>query len=232
MVFTYVCADCYLRPKGQLGFVITQSVFQSKDAGRGFRAFTLSPQRKLRVYHVHDFTAMRPFEGAVNRTATLVLEVSARGTHYPVPYTRWHPKGGTSLDGDAELSTVTKRSARVELRAWPVADPLSPWMLLPKDISKATVEKVTLGKQVYRAWKGADTRGGNGILWLQILSGKHGIVVARNTPEFSKKKPPDVTSSFEQTLIYPLLKGRKTRRWQTSRKYGLLCPREGDRHVR
>src|SRR5438128_3824555 len=103
-------------------------------------------------------------------------------TRYPVPYAYWRPNSGAKFDSGDALSIVTKKSRRLELQAWPVADELSPWMLLPQDISKATVEKVTLGKQVYRAWKGADTRGGNGILWLEILSGKHGGVVARNTP--------------------------------------------------
>jgi len=231
MVFTYACADCYLRPEGKLGFVITQSVFQSKDAGRGFRAFELDAQRKLGIPQVHDFTAMRPFEGAVNRTATFVLQISASGTRYPVPYTDWRPKRGASFDGGDALSAVTRESDRVELCAWPVADPLSPWMLLPKGISKATVEKVTSGKPFYRAWKGADTRGGNGILWLQILSGKPGLVMARNTPEFSRKKPPQMTWPFEPALIYPLLKGRETSRWHTEPRYAMLYPHEGDRAI-
>jgi hypothetical protein len=174
---------------------------------------------------------MKPFEGAVNRTATFTFELSEHGTAYPVPYTSWHPRSGSRFDSGDALSKISNESSRIELCAWPVADPLSPWMLLPQGISKATVEKVTSGKQVYRAWKGADTRGGNGILWLEILSGKKGIVVARNTPEFSKKKPPQMTWSFEPTLIYPLLKGRETSRWQTAPRYALLYPHDGDRAI-
>jgi hypothetical protein len=230
MVFTYACADCYLLPAGRLGFVITQSVFQSKEAGRGFRAFTLGPRRKLRIARVDDFTAMRPFEGAVNRTATFSFDTSPQGTRFPVRYVRWSPRVG-GFDSSEALPAVKRRSERAELSAWPVADELSPWMVLPKSISKATVEKVTSGRQVYRAWKGADTRGGNGVLWLKILSGKQGLVVARNTPEFSKKKPPEVTWSFEPGLIYPLLRGRETRRWQSDPEYALLYPHDGDRAI-
>jgi len=228
MVFTCACADQYLTPSGRLGFVITQSVFQSKEAGRGFRAFKIDTSRRLRIGRVHDFTALKPFEGAVNRTATFTCGISSEPTCYPLAYVSWRLKGGSRVEGSDALPIVVERTYRTEARAWPVADEYSPWMLLPPAVSKVTVEKLTKGRQAYRGWKGADTRGGNGLLWLQLLSGKSGLVVARNTPEFSKKKPPELTWSFEPDLIYPLLKGRETHRWRTDPRYALLYPHRGD----
>lgn len=222
MVFTYACADSYLSKIGKLGFVITQSVFQSKDAGRGFRAFQIEANRKLSIFGVDDFTSLKPFEGAVNRTATFTLDMSQKGTQYPIPYTIWKANPGFSPDVGDSLTLVKSDTNRSEFRAWPLDDLQSPWMLLPSSVSKTTVEKVTRGKQVYRAWKGADTRGGNGILWLQVLAAKAGLIAARNTPEFSKKKPPQVTWSFEPDLIYPLLKGKETRRWNTTPHFALI----------
>jgi SAM-dependent methyltransferase len=231
MVFTYACADCYLSKGGKLGFVITQSVFQSKDAGRGFRAFRISEDRRMRIFSVDDFTAVKPFEGAVNRTATFTFDLCPDGTRYPVRYTSWDPKPGFSADVGESLPVVISHTTRAKLRAWPLTDPQSPWMVLPSQVERSTVEKVTAGKQVYRAWKGADTRGGNGILWLDVLASKGGSVVARNTPEFSRKKPPEVTWSFEPNLIFPLLKGKETQRWHTSPQYALIYPHEGDEAI-
>jgi N-6 DNA Methylase len=102
MVFTYASADCYLKPHGKLGFVITQSVFQSKDAGKCFRAFTLDAHRKFRITRVDDFTAMQPFEGASNRTATFSFDISKEGTSYPLTYTRWKGEKRSRFDvGDS-----------------------------------------------------------------------------------------------------------------------------------
>lgn len=230
MVFTYVSADCYLQPRGRLGFVITQSVFQSKDAGRGFRAFVLGPDRRFRITKVDDFTLMNPFEGAANRTATFSFHLSAQGTQYPIAYIRWRSKKGGFDVGDS-LNTANRRSERTELSAWPVDDLLSPWMLLPKGISKETVARVTAGRQLYRAWKGADTRGGNGIFWLEILAGKNDLITVRNMPEFSRKKPPETKWTLEPDLVYPLLRGRETTRWKSTPQYAILFPHEGDRAI-
>ena len=41
MLMLYVTAECYLGDAGKLGFVITQTLFQTKGAGDGFRRFRI-----------------------------------------------------------------------------------------------------------------------------------------------------------------------------------------------
>lgn len=41
VLLTYIALDNYLKPKGRLGFVITQSVFKTAGGGQGFRQFRL-----------------------------------------------------------------------------------------------------------------------------------------------------------------------------------------------
>ena len=41
MLFTYACLDEYVKDGGRLGFIITQTLFQTKGAGDGFRRFQL-----------------------------------------------------------------------------------------------------------------------------------------------------------------------------------------------
>ena len=43
MLMLYAAADRYLKPHGRLGMVITQTLFQTKGAGDGFRRFRLGP---------------------------------------------------------------------------------------------------------------------------------------------------------------------------------------------
>ena len=55
--------------------VVTQTLFQTKGAGDGFRRFRLGQNGDwLRVLRVDDLAALKPFPGAANRTSTIVLE--------------------------------------------------------------------------------------------------------------------------------------------------------------
>jgi len=68
MLFTYTCADRYLRAKGTLAFVITHEVFKSKGAGEGFRRFQLGDSgAHLRVTRMEDMVNLKPFHAA-NKT--------------------------------------------------------------------------------------------------------------------------------------------------------------------
>ena len=78
MLMLYAAADRYLKPGGRLGMVITQTLFQTKGAGDGFRRFRLGADGlPLRVLRVDDMVALRPFDDAANWTSTIVLEKGA-----------------------------------------------------------------------------------------------------------------------------------------------------------
>ncbi|HBO46343.1 MAG TPA: hypothetical protein DD670_20935 [Planctomycetaceae bacterium] len=89
MLVLYAAADRYLCDGGRLGFVITQTLFQTKGAGDGFRRFRLGEDGPaLRVLRVDDMAQFQPFAGAANWTATIALE-KGRETVYPVRYVKW-----------------------------------------------------------------------------------------------------------------------------------------------
>jgi len=229
MIFTYAAMDNFLREAGKLGFVITQSVFQSKEAGKGFRSFRISWVKRIEVHRVDDFTTIQPFEGATNRTATLIASLSKRAPQYPVPYMVWKKLSRTTPSSDQSLDQVKAVTTCVQRNAYPVAGLEGPWIVLPPQVEKATVDKIQNGNQSYRAWKGYDTRGGNGIFWLEVLKSEGKLIVARNTPEFSKDKSiPEKHWGFESDLVYPLLRGRDTQRWKCSPQFALLFPHKGD----
>jgi hypothetical protein len=94
MLMLYAAADRFLKPHGRLGMVITQTLFQTKGAGDGFRRFRLGADGPpLRVIRVDDMVALRPFGDAANWTSTIVLEKDA-ATEYPVPYFQWRVESG------------------------------------------------------------------------------------------------------------------------------------------
>jgi hypothetical protein len=78
MLFTYAATDSYLNGRDKLGFLITQTAFQTKGAGAGFRRFRIGGSTPLRVLAAEDLVRIKPFEGASNWTGLIVLQT------YPV----------------------------------------------------------------------------------------------------------------------------------------------------
>jgi SAM-dependent methyltransferase len=132
MLMTFVALDNYLKGRGRLGFIITQSVFKTAGAGQGFRRFMLGSKTPAAVVVVDDMADLKPFEGASNRTAIVILE-RGRVTKYPVPYSSWYkPGGGSVIPEDVTLDDVTKEKIATyrQFVAEPVdeADPTSSWI--------------------------------------------------------------------------------------------------------
>ena len=215
MLMTYVAMDKFLQPKGKLGFVITQSLFKTAGAGQGFRRFRIGEKgAPLGVVHVDDMVDLKPFEGASNRTAVMVIE-KGRETRYPVPYTVWKRKKGTRFSYDSTLDDVKSATQLLDQKAEPVdpADPTSPWLTADK-FALAAVKKV-LGKSDYTAHEGVNTGGANGVYWVRILETRaDGLVVVENITERAKRVVPQVTAVLEPDLLYPLLRGRDVARWR------------------
>src|SRR5690606_2531903 len=117
-------------PQGKLGFVITQSVFKTAGAGQGFRRFCIDEETLLCVLHVDDMSQIKPFEGAANRTAVVILQ-KGRETKYPVPYAMWRKiAAGIALADDDTLDEIQTKTSRSDLVAEPVdgKDLASSWL--------------------------------------------------------------------------------------------------------
>ena len=217
MLMAYVAMDRFLKPKGKLGFVITQSLFKTAGAGQGFRRFRLGEHGdSLRVVHVDDMVDLNPFEGASNRTAVMVIQ-KGQETRYPVPYTVWKRKKGARFTYDSTLEEVKAATTTESLHAVPVdpGDPTSPWLTASKP-ALAAVRKV-LGKSDYTAHAGVYTGGANGVYWLRVLDTRpDGLVVVENITEGAKREVPQVTAVIEPDLLYPLLRGRDVGRWHAA----------------
>jgi hypothetical protein len=211
MLMLYRGADRYLKPLGRLGMVVTQTLFQTKGAGDGFRRFRLGTEGEwLRVDRVDDLVALKPFPGAASHTSTIVLTKGAK-TEYPVLYVQWTP----GQDGRIEQRRC---------RASPIdpARPGSPWLVGPADVPGGS--GVSMGPSDYVAHLGANSGGANAIYWLRLLSGPpagpsafrlppSAFVSVQNLVEKAKRNVPAVEQAIEPGLVYPLVRWGDVGRW-------------------
>jgi len=211
----YVASDLYLKNRGKLGFVITQSVFKTSGAGNGFRRFKIKSDTPVQVLAVDDFTSFQPFEGVTNRTATFIWLKGAH-TRYPInTYTVWRRTGSKKPDFWMDWKAAEPLLKRTVVSAEPVVkdDLASAWLTGPKDILIGI--RKALGKTGYQARAGAYSGGLNPVFWLEVLrKNSDGTVEVRMITEGAKTEvPPPYRYTIEPDLLYPLLRGRDVKRW-------------------
>lgn len=224
-LMTYVAADKYLRDKGRLGFIITQTVFKANGA-EGFRRFQLPDNIPLKVITVDDMANLKPFEGANNRTSIFVLE-KGQPSSYPVKYSFWYkPRGGKIIPEDQSLEEIV-RDKIVSYRQY-IAQPVdssnitSPWISGRPNALKA-IQKI-LGESDYQAKAGVGTWL-NGVYWVEIVNRQpDGLVVVSNITEGTRNAVSTIQAHLETDLLYPLLRGRDINRWQAEPTAFIILP--------
>lgn len=224
----YVAMDRYLKRGGRLGFVITQTVFKTEAGTRGFRRFELPERRPIRVAYVDDMSALQPFEGATNRTAVVIAERD-RQTKYPVAYGYWRKKTrGSSLAIDSELTEVSSLTTRSQWVAQPVSatDPLSPW-ITGRQKAVNRIARV-IGPSPYHsdAREGSNTRGANGIYWVQQVGVRNDgcLLVANEVDSGRRREVQSVQVAVEPDHVFPLLRGKDVGRWSANPVLSILLP--------
>ncbi len=235
MLMLYAAADRYLKPGGRLGMVITQTLFQTKGAGDGFRRFRLGPGGPpLSVLRVDDMVALRPFDAA-NWTSTIVLEKGAT-TKYPVPYFKWEPRRNHECGRISDELPVRRQrllwqeniphsSFRIHhFQASPVdpARPSSPWLVVPNGDSWLPRP----GKSDYAAHLGANSGGANGVFWVEVLGKAEGGVQIRNIAARGKHAVNIVEHVIEPDLLFPLARWSDVRRFSATVAGHILLAQE------
>jgi hypothetical protein len=221
MLVVYATADRYLALAGRLGMVITQTVFQSKGAGDGFRRFRLGADGDpLRVVRVDDLVDVSPFGDAANWTSTIVLQKGAT-TVYPVKYVKWSGAG----------QSVGPDYAQSEMLAQPIdpAHPTAPWIVRPRDA--ADLGRL-IGRAEYTAHLGANSGGANAVYWLEVQGRGAGGVRIRNLIGKAKNRVDLIEAEIEPDLLYPLVRWIDVDRWSARPSAYLLlvqdpCTRTG-----
>lgn len=142
-LLVYETLDRRLRDGGVLAFVVPKSLFQSREAGNGFRRFGSNPDATrptpFRVLEIDDFSDAPLFSGVASKFATFCAR-RGESTTYPIPVRRWRatrlsPTSPTPAtvpnSGSLERSTQRRRGRRsdggwrVEIAAVGFATPTS-----------------------------------------------------------------------------------------------------------
>ena len=233
ILMTYVAHNCYLSTGGHLGFLITQSVFKTKGAGEGFRAFQYTDQGTrwfLPPISVHDFSDFQPFDGAANKTAAIVVGKTKDAFKYPVAYTVWMKRPGDNISQDDSLEIVKRKIVKKDLVAYPVSstDNTSPWLTaIPQAFT--AMQKVT-GASAYTANEGVNTGGLNGCFWIRIVKTlRDGNLLIENLHDIGKIKVEQVQTTIEPSLVYPLLRGRDVSRWRAEPSASIILANRTDK---
>ncbi len=216
MLFVYLCLDNYLVESGLLGFVITQTLFKTREAGDGFRNFSF--HRDGKIIHINpvnviDMTELHPFEGATNRTASFLCGTSATATVWPVKYETWSPKAGARISESSDFEDVSRSVTRRRMGAIPMLPGIinSAWLTAPPKAIPGL--KKVMGKSHIKAHAGVCTWM-NGVFWLKSVTPiRPGCVRILNWHDVGKIKVDSVDTVVEADLIYPLLRGRDVHRW-------------------
>jgi hypothetical protein len=207
MLFTYACADNYLKDGGKLGFLITMEVFKSKGAGEGFRGFEIKDKRvPLKMLRLDDMVDLQPFRAA-NKTALFVLKKGAR-TKYPVPVLEWKRKQGIGrIPTNWRLEQVLTNTTRTRLVAIPVNPdkPVSSWQTSQQD-AISTLAKLK-GECHYTPHLGARVEP-YGVFWLKVNEvWPNGQLSVTNLHDRGKRVIKPVTTHIESTLVFPAVAG-------------------------
>jgi SAM-dependent methyltransferase len=232
VLMLYVAADKYLKPKGKLGFVITQTIFKTEGGGAGFRRLKLGADEPLRVIQVDDFSSIQCFEGATNRTAVVIIEKSSTN-RFPVPWNFWRPRQSRT-----RIATEADHDEAMELLTY------SPWDAKPLFDDDVTSSWIT-GKRgainrVQNAVGGSEykARAGccgwlNSVYWLTVTTQRpDGNLLIANFTERAKVEVKNVTATIEPDLTHPLVRGRDISKWQAASKLVVLVPQDPDQPSR
>jgi SAM-dependent methyltransferase len=223
MLFVAHCIDRYLAERGRLGFVITASVFRSELAGRGFRRRHLPSGKTYRFRNVEDLSRLSVFDDASNRAAVLIADLDSRDE--TIPFTVWLPRESASIAVNAELAHVLDRVDLVEARAEPVDpnDPASPLLVMDATSLQASRPLRRPSPYVDLIREGVNTRGANGIFFVDVLATEGEFLRVRNDPARGRNREvPTVEGLVEAAAVRGLVRGEDVSRGAARSKLGVL----------
>jgi hypothetical protein len=223
----YSAAEKWLRSGGKLAMLITRSVFKT-ESSEGFRKFRLPDNGQIcfKVIDVHDFTKIRPFDGAVNKPTLLTLEKGTAPTVYPVPWLEWSKADGAKISNNDTLDSILGKTHTTALVAYPINSVGSPWLTIPRiDIEACrALTKPKSDPKHYYARKGICTDN-NAIYFGSTAGTPGGNVIFKNNPRLGRDKSVrPVTVSIEEELIYPIARGKEIScfQWKFGGTYGII----------
>ena len=222
MLFVARCYSSYVDKGGKLAFLVPFTIFKNPSGG-GYRAYLAN---KCEVEKIHDLVELYPFEGAINRTAMIVLKDGK--SHFPLPCLMWSNPKSRGIDMEDELEQVKRITRQTDMVFTPIrrGQPETPWMIITEKGYDA-VEKV-LGESEYVAQEGTNTRGANAVFYVNILDKQHDLLLVKNDTEEGRTKYRESKRLVDDTFVFPLIRGNEVKRWYAAPKDYILLPHDNE----
>ncbi len=202
-LFVYRAAERHAAPNAVMVFVLPLSLFQSHLSGAGFRTFRTTEGRRFALAELDDFSGVRVFPDAVNRTSVGTFAVD-KTPQFPIPYRTWSP--AHSASSDEQLKCISSLGGPlVETEA------SSPIVAFKRGHTRL---EMSVGKSDYRARGGVNTGGANAVLWLDVLAQDDSTCKIRNIGKSLRGSSPVAVAEVEKEAVQPLLCGADVRRWR------------------
>lgn len=230
--------DRYCVRGGYVGLLVPRSLAIGDPGGRAFRQFRLQaaaedvaevgygPRLHFRVLHSDDWGELNPFApDATNKPIFLVSRTNEAHT-FPVRTSRWlRSEPGAALGPSWSATRPLLRE--VKGQSYPVNRRIvtSAWSFRPD--GRNVIEG---GSNDWPFGKGLDTRGGNGIYFVHVLSAKpesRGRIEIVNDPEGGRDRRVKARQArVESALVYPVMRGEEVSRWVGEPDAHIIVPYE------
>ena len=170
----------------------------------------MGPGKSYRFAHIDDMSSLNVFEDATNNTSVLVAHRGGE-TDARVPVLRWTGRDLRTIPTALELQAVIDMTVRREYYAEPAdpRDPASPLLMMAQAGLEASRP---IRRTVSHTWspfaEGIDTRGANGIFFLEVIGEDGGLLRVRNRPQAGKNREvSQIEGNVEPGAVRRLLRG-------------------------
>jgi hypothetical protein len=226
----------YSKEDGYVGLLVPKSLAIGDPGGRAFRQFRLEasaddredvgpgPRLSFRALYADDWSLISPFSpDASNKPIFLVSKVGEPNV-YPVATSQWERlTPGIRIGPDWHTTQGALREVEGESQPVDASVVTSAWSFAP-----AGTVLIAGGSNEWQFGLGINTRGANGIFFVDVLSKKpnaQGQVEIVNDPANGRNEAVQARRGrVESELVYPLMRGREVGRWVANWDSHIILP--------
>lgn len=230
----------YAKPDGFVALLVPKSLIIADPGNRAFRQFHLGPHRRdkdthpgvdirFRAVWLDDWSNVKPFAPDAANLPVFLITKKGEIQGASTPGAMWKRVPGIRL---VKSSWHTARKALTEVTGtFSPVDPntrTSAWSF--QDETKPPL--IQGGRNSYTFGKGLDTRGANGIYFVEVdryrpAAGKDRAVVrVRNITSEGRNAAVEARGDVEADLVFPLLRGKDVAHWTARPVTYILLPHD------
>ena len=216
-----VALDRYLRDGGTLAFVVPKTLISGDPGTRAFRTYQLDSSRDAKshrsvhvpfaVKSIDDYSEVRPFSPDASNSPIVIVLRKGEANTVPIPGRRFLRRHAQIQIPTGSWEKIRSTFLAAEAVRW---EPISTFEAAPLAWWRSNELTLRGRPSPYTYGKGFDTRGANGILFLDVrgIVKSDGRIRAANNPEAGRDRDlrdagPHI-GNIEASLVVPVVRGR------------------------